>query len=236
MGKQIFVCIFWLASFLVLFGCKDDDILVDPIGPQNSLGSCTEEIPNFTMLESSYEYIPYFHGGSEVIFQNETGEQKKFSIKVKDMRVIDGIFYDYNVYEDGDTISYCYSVERKQFVISNEALDLEFEINVEVRPYFPALKEQLAADIINIFYTNNQISPSLYTMIFRKSIDNRNYPNQLYTNNIMKMDMSFLGKEFKNVEHTVFNNPSLTLYFNNKEGIVAFENDLFGLYRFVELR
>jgi len=236
MGKQTFVYLIWLCSFIVLFGCKDDDILVEPTGPQNSLGSCTESIPDFTMLETSYESLPYFDGGSEVVFQNEAGEQKSFSLIERSMRTIDGIFYDYNVYEDGDTVSYCYSVERKQFVISNEELDLEFEVNVEVRPYYPSLKQELVADIINIFYTNNEISPSLFTMIFRKNIDNRTYPNQLYANNVMKLDRSFLGKEFKNVEHTAFNNPSLILYFNKTEGIVAFNNDLFGLWRYVEIK
>ena len=236
MGKLKFVYLFCLTSFIVLSACKDDDVMVEPSGPSNSLGACTEVISDFTMLETSLESIPYTDGNIAVIFQNEAGVQKSFSIDEKSMRQIDGIFYDYNVYEDGDTISYCYTVERKQFIIANEEMDLEFEMNIEVRPYYPTLKEGYVADIVNIFYTNNQISPSLYTMIFRKNLDNRNYPNQLYSNNVMKADRSFLGKEFKNVEHTAFNNPSLRLYFNSIEGIVAFENDLFGLWRFVEIR
>ncbi len=236
MGKHTFVYLFWLCSLFVLISCKDDEMVVLPSGPFNSLGVCDEDVGAFNLLDSSLSFLPYQSGNSEVVFQNEAGERESFSIVEKTSRNIDGIFYDYSVYEDGDTISYCYTIQRKQYIISCDDLDLEFEINIEVRPYYPELKEALLADIVNIFYTNKQTSPALYTMIFRKNIDSRNYPSQLYANNIMKADRTFLNADFKNVEYTAFNNPSLKLFFNKKEGIVAFENDLFGLWRFVEIR
>lgn len=236
MRKQTIVYLFWLCSFFMLMACTDDDMLIEPDGSSNSVGSCDENIGVFSMLETSLEAVPYAGENKSLVFQNEVGTQEVFTIVERPMREIDGLFFDYNVYEDGDTVIYCYAVERKQYFVSNENLDLEFEINIEVRPYFPALKDKLAADIINIFYTNNQISPGLFTLIFRKNLENRNYPSNLYTNNIVKPDCRFLDAEFKNVERTAFNDPSLTLYFTESEGIVAFENDLFGLWRFVEMR
>lgn len=226
--------IFIFTTGLILHSCKGDDDFVTEDAYENSLGTCDEDLGDFNMLPESLNITPY-QDKSKIIFENATGEKKEFNILEKNPLNIDGLFLDYNVFMDGDTVGYCFTTQRKQFIISNLELDIQFEINIETRPYYASLEDKLMADVINIFYTDKTVSPERYVLIFRKNIDKRNYPVDLYTNNTVLENKEFLSQSFNAVEFTNYNSPNLHLYFNQTEGIVAFENAHFGLWRFSTL-
>ena len=218
-----------------MHSCKGDDDFINGNTYENSLGTCDVELGDFNLLESSLNSAPY-NEKSSVYFENKLGEQKEFIISEKSNLNFDGLFFDYNVMSDGDTVAYCYTVQRKSFLITNEELNLEFEINIEARPYFADIEQMQSADVINIFYTDQNAEPARYVMIFRKTLDQRTYPVPLYTNNSIFETMDILGKSFKTVEVTNYNSPSLVLYYNPEVGIVSFENTALGAWRFSQFK
>lgn len=223
--------LFLFFALLLLHACKGDDDFISENPSENSLGSCDMNLGDFNLLDDSFSASTY-NGKNTVVFENEHGEIAEFVVSEKNILNQDGLFYDYNVMTDGDTLAYCYTEQRKQFILTCESLDLEFEVNIEVKPYFADLQKMQVADVLNIFYTDNTVEPARFVLIFRKTLDIRSYPVPLYTNNSVFETLDFLGTNFNAVEKTNYNSPSLTLHFNETEGIIAFENNTLGLWVF----
>ena len=231
MMKDVFHILIIFICILLLFDCKGDDDFISENMNENSLGNCDVDLGDFNLLPASLEASPY-SGKNAVFFENNLGELIEFKITEKNILNLDGLFIDYNVEVDGDTVSYCYTVQRKAFTLTSEEPILEFDLFLEARPYFANIVEMQSADVLNLFYTNLAAEPERYVMIFRKNLAQRNYPVPLYTNNTTFESMKFLGKTFQIVEKTNYNTPSLLLYYNTDVGIVSFENDFYGNWIF----
>lgn len=142
--------------------------------------------------------------------------------------------FKYNVFENGDTVTYCYDADFKFISIKNDSLNMQFELSIRSSPYYDDPESGFVADIMNIF-CQGQIQGSFsLSQVFNAMIDQRTYPFATNSNEIYA-EMNIFGKTFLNVEKTNFIDPKLVLFYNPTEGIVGF-NDLSGKsWRFEEM-
>lgn len=200
----------------------DDDTLA------KGSGNCDVVLGEFSLGPNSRasETIEEF---SELIFVNETGEEKRFSIGDSEF------LNDEATFTEGDSVTFCYSIESYAIDITSEE-GLEFILVMESKPYYPDVESKFNADVLKIFYNDTRNTDVDRRLVFRKVVDIKDYPAPLYSTTVSIGDKFFIDSEFQNVELTEFVSPIVKMYYNDSMGILAYEDEASTLWQLKERR
>lgn len=226
MTQHTFYILFFSLIFLGITSCKDDDFGDNNIGGGKDV--CDVELGNFSLAQDSRSSsaVEEF---SELVFINELGEEKIFSIGETEL------LNDEATFTEGDSITFCYAIE--SFTTTLSADDgLEFDVVTESKPYYPDVESKYNADVLKVFYNNTRNMKVERRLVFRKVIDIKDYPAPLYTNTVTIDEKFFIDDAFKNVEVTQFNSPIVMLYYHDSFGVIAYEDEDAMLWQLKERR
>lgn len=192
------------------------------------------DIGEHFLLIESIEKLPYL-GKSNAQFVDSLENQMILTIRESEF-ISKGAYFKYNIYEQGDTVTYNYTSEIKYFVLENDSMDLYLYMPLKASPYYDYnnlenahLDNENVADILNIFCRTPDSAGTM--RIFRDVIAQRTHP-KLVDTNITIEEIIFFNKTFNNVIYTELVEMKSRLYFNYEVGIVAFEDHSGKLWRF----
>lgn len=218
-----------LAILLVsLFSCEKET----PIPPNNGTAGNPIDIGTYSLQEESLAKLPYLNK-TQVTFIDSLGNKAVFDIIEQDLfESTGGVLFKYDVIEEGDTVRYAYSNQIKRFRINNDSLNLNFDLALEARPYYPDPEQNYIADVLTIFCKdpNNSL---IGTQVFYHETDSRTWPTSWNATAIPEID--FLGRAFLDVYYNDYIDAKSALYFNYEEGIVSFTDIDGRLWRLEDL-
>ena len=211
---------------LNISSCNDDGISDISLGGEKE--NCDVLLGDFTInpASRSTDTVGEF---SEIVFKNELGEEKIFTIGDTEFLNEDASFIE------GDTTIYCYNIESYTTKLRTEE-GIELDMVTEAKPYYPDVESKYNADVLKVFYNDTRNTKIERRLVFRKVLDLKDYPAPLYTSTATTDEMFFIDNTYTNVEVTEFNTPIIRLYYNAILGIIAFEDEQSMLWELKEKR
>lgn len=194
------------------------------------------QLGSFALLPDSRNAIPYY-GNQGVRFVDSLGNEMSFQISVSSGTSLAGCLVKHDVFEPGDSVQYCYTVNGDVIWLINteSARNINFQLILHPLPYYPDPESGSIADILDIwFYTAAQPPNPDARQVFNMTVNQRTYP-QISDANTLIPSIQFNGMLFSSVQKTNFSMPASDLYYNTALGIVAFTDHAGKLWRFKEM-
>jgi len=209
----------------IVVSCKGDDSVI-PIKLGNNAGNCDKVLDDYT-LDAESKINSAYHTSSVVTYFNEAGAEKSYSINNERPQIEDFVF------TENDTIKYCYRIESVTTKLLSDD-GLEYTLVSESKPYFANLQSMQEANVLKVFYEDTKNDTINRRLVFRKILHINTYPPPLYETTTLLDSQYFIDMEFKSVEFTKFNSPIIKVFYNDKIGVVAYEDEAGILWQFKE--
>lgn len=217
-------------------GCDDEEDYVpddydpaieNPLQGQDSdyvveVDSCDVQSGSARLLPSSYQLWPHA-AGDNLVYVNESGETAEYTLTEISNSIVDFTTTTFTN-NQADTINYCFQKEVVIWRLFSDTEETSFTVRLEAFPNYLTPELDPAIDLLLIF---NRPNPDIFGFRrFQKGFSRSGEPFA-FNDDVNQVDDSrvFNGRTFREVESsTLYGTDNSRVWYNRREGIVAFED------------